>query len=71
MIRTKTGGPAFPNNLTPGMDLRDYFAAKALPAAMHEASALYVKGPTPEYVAELCYSIADAMLAERAKGGGA
>lgn len=39
--------------------LRDYFAAKAMQIAYD--------GHAPEYLAEVAYKIADAMLAERAK----
>ena len=69
------GGPAFPTERLednpipgvrprkvpveyPGMSLRDYFAGKAL------ASGTCV-GADPSPLAELCYRIADAMLAAR------
>lgn len=41
----------------PGMTLRDYFAAKALP--------ILREGLSAEYLAQRAYEIADAMLAER------
>jgi hypothetical protein len=54
----------------PGMSLRDYFAAAAMPALI--TSTLQVHGPSVEVLAarlELvacsAYTIADAMLAER------
>jgi len=55
---------------TPGMTLRDYFAAGALPAVMarmHE-DIQHLGSPTfPQNVAGHAYRIADAMLAERTK----
>ena len=47
-----------------GLTLRDYFAAQAM-QGMLAASENY---PTPE-LANYAYQVADAMLAERAKGG--
>ena len=69
----KTGGPAFPiveildanwkiQHGTKGMTLRDYFAAKAMPAIYDR-----VESGGFERVATLSYQLADAMLAERAK----
>lgn len=73
------GGPAFPSSSwdrdgeflgdNHGMSLRDYFAAKALQGFLANKS-----NPTrfnPGGDAEYVYRIADAMLAERAKGGAA
>lgn len=63
---------AFPQSLqagdmaqsTGGLTLRDYFAAQAM------AGFLATPAPVnPKSDAELAYRIADAMLAERAKGG--
>lgn len=63
---------AFPQSLqagdramsTGGLTLRDYFAAQAM------AGFLAIPGGVnPEMEANLAYRIADAMLAERAKGG--
>lgn len=58
---------AFPNldfhKLNQGMDLRDYFAAKAL-------NGLINYSPEPEehkLIAELCYQLADAMMEAREK----
>jgi hypothetical protein len=65
-----TGGPAFPANEerfsngtlkqlgTPGMTLRDYFAAKAMQGLMDAAM------PMPE-IADAAYEMADAMLKAR------
>ena len=79
------GGPAFPvphlvtvhgevvnHGATGGMSLRDYFAAKAmghLSQPLLKAMAQQGIPPNCHEVAKLCYEIADAMLAERAKGG--
>ncbi len=52
----------------PGMDLRDYFAAAALPQVM--AVRIKPRGSNEEYkqmLASVSYDIADAMLAEREK----
>jgi hypothetical protein len=63
MNNTNTGGPAFPivvgDQMTQGMTLRDYFAAKALaaPYAHHESN--------PDIAAEWAYQLADAMLKAR------
>lgn len=47
-----------------GMTLRDWFAGQAV-AAMESFGTLY----EPEAIAQSAYALADAMLAERAKGG--
>ena len=56
------GGPAFPQNCS----LRDWFAGQALAGAVASISHL-VQWQDDEQVA-FCYKVADAMLAERAKG---
>jgi hypothetical protein len=70
-----TGGQAFPNitpdmNIQggPGMTMRDYFAAVALPECLKWFG---VKDEFSNHAtaASTAYQIADAMLAERAKGG--
>ncbi len=65
----ETGGAAFPKTSSQsslnqdGMDLRDYFAAKAMPVIA------YKKPLTPwATIAQNAYEAADAMIAERAKG---
>jgi hypothetical protein len=74
MSNTNTGGPAFPANEerfsngtlkqlgTPGMTLRDYFAAKAM-------QGICASGPTNEWsnsrLAAEAYDLADAMLKAR------
>lgn len=64
MEKKDTGGPAFPRDHAHighnGMDLRDYFAAKAMQALV-SADLM-----TPhDYVANDAYSYADAMLKAR------
>ena len=60
----ETGGPAFPLPATEwhgsdfGMQLRDYFAAKAMQAIVDV-------GHSPELFANHAYKIADAMLRAR------
>jgi hypothetical protein len=62
-MTTETGGPAFPchpgieNPLYDGMTLRDYFAAKAMEALVHNR--------TPWDAAAEAYAYADAMLKAR------
>lgn len=88
-MSTVQGGPAFPskrrvmragystNEFEPvdGMSLRDYFAAKAMPAVMCANGSWHDNGFKPtdgksimENHALFAYQIADAMLAAR-KGG--
>jgi hypothetical protein len=50
----------------PDMRLRDYFAAQALTMLADPAVKVGGEGAS-EVLARLCYEIADAMLAERAK----
>jgi hypothetical protein len=54
---------AFPGNRFEGMDLRDYFAAKALPVLMHADSKPW-EGHY-EIHAEQAYKFADAMMKAR------
>ena len=58
-----TGGPAFPHSRlgsdADGMPLRDWFAAKAMQAIVHEADEFWA-GAAP-----LAYEYADAMLKAR------
>lgn len=70
----KDGGPAFPvTGMTGlgavvkagGMTLRDWFAGQALAGWLADPTAT----AEPEAVAKHMYKYADAMLAERAKGG--
>jgi hypothetical protein len=81
-VITKYGGPAFPTfemvtvyseskqqhveqpYALSGMSLRDYFAAKALAGCMAQSA---TSPHTPDTWARVCYQMADAMLAERAK----
>ena len=71
---TNTGGPAFPTerNLTQGMTLRDYFAAKAIQAILHHYDSAFDDEtadeddvPFPELLAKDAYIMADAMLKVR------
>lgn len=79
-MSANNGGPAFPVTPTDrsgqcaptecGMTLRDYFAAKAMQGIIHNEADIDFSGKTVESaVASLSYRIADAMLAEREKGG--
>jgi hypothetical protein len=63
MNDTNTGGAAFPThlNLTQGMTLRDYFAAKAMQGLLSDSG---VSG-TPEEFATRAYNMADAMIQAR------
>lgn len=60
-------------NYYPGMSLRDYFAAKAIPGLIDARRPFAAGGPagsahvSPAMVAKEAYAMADAMLAERAK----
>ena len=63
----ETGGPAFPTNYKhrtndPGMDLRDYFAAKAMQGFL---TAEYASTYRPEVWAKDAYEMDDAMLKAR------
>ncbi len=70
---TDTGGPAFPTEAanhysgiaaSPGMTLRDYFAAKAMQGMLTRPGSI-----DPKQDAEFAYKMADAML--KAMEGGA
>lgn len=75
MSTINDGGPAFPasefegmDNGSSGMSLRDYFAAKVMQAAVWP---WYEGSPSKDDfmgIAKHAYAVADAMLAERAKG---
>lgn len=63
---------AFPSSETQdqGMSLRDYFAAAALTGLIHHYHEELPIGPNPFVeLSDLAYRYADAMLAEREKGG--
>ena len=67
------GGPAFPMSFgegpsQEGMTLRDWFAGQAL-AGLASLPTLTVKSLDDEPYSRVAYRLADAMLAERAKGG--
>lgn len=77
MSERKDGGPAFPVfpfgngaqlvDASDGMSLRDYFAAKALPACIQTCGADHREpGVTlPQHFANQAYACADAMLKAR------
>lgn len=52
---------AFPTHREEGMDLRDYFAAKAMQGMMAD----HTRDNYPEEIAEHAYGIADAMMKAR------
>lgn len=79
----ETDMPAFPctneqfgsAGASSGMTLRDWFAGQALAGLIRNRDALHVLNGAPDFpvkanVAEAAYSIADAMLAARAKDAG-
>ena len=52
--------PAFPmQNTNDGMDLRDYFAARAMEALVSRGNY------EPDYVVNIAYRLADAMMTRR------
>ena len=72
------GGPAFPikdykwlyddeYDSSPGMSLRDYFAAKAMEEAICVMGGVVGYEQTTKQIAKRAYEMADAMLAERSK----
>lgn len=70
------GGPAFPSHGSmgevthEGMSLRDHFAGEALNAVIGGRSWSHIdQDHIMEVWAQAAYAVADAMLAERAKGG--
>ena len=52
---------AFPNNRSEGMELRDYFAAKAMQGFLATGKSDYLD----EHIALDAYNLADAMLKQR------
>jgi hypothetical protein len=78
MSEIKTGGPAFPSGAMDmqtatyvnhnGMTLRDYFAAKAMPAVITDwlnSGDIAQDEEIPEVIARDCYIVADAMIKAR------
>lgn len=62
----RNGGQAFPNEVTLGMNLLDYFAANAMQVAISvQDDALNSEPFSIPEVAAFAYAMADAMLAER------
>ena len=74
-MSTKASGPAFPAQWTPehsqGMTLRDYFAGQALVAisSLWKGNIGDFDNEAADRAARASYRMADAMLAEREKGG--
>jgi hypothetical protein len=79
MSANNDGGPAFPEvpgdcngyEGRPGMTLRDYFAAQALPtvaSGSHRKGEDFIRGEHFEDAAHAAYAMADAMLKARATG---
>lgn len=76
-MNTNDGGPAFPFNEKDGsgvhyhshggMTLRDYFAAKALPALIREYNSRTETPMTIPMIVELAWRTADEMLVARNK----
>ncbi len=68
---TRAGGPAFPvadkdaGVVYAGMTLRDYFAAKAMQAAIVVFADEPAELPIPNGIAAKAYEVADAMLKAR------
>lgn len=64
---------AFPQNVeipSPGMTLRDWFAGQVAPVALSIVMDLPSEDVSPAPIAaQWAYELADAMLAERVKGG--
>lgn len=80
MSATNNGGPAFPTDsdrasrgVEHGMSMRDYFAAKAMGAFIQATADHNVVSPDVAMaaVSNMAFMMADAMLAEREKGGAA
>lgn len=76
MAAINDGGPAFPQNweegdraqfINPGMSLRDWFAGQALAGLVPVGNPMTVNN-RPVAIEQAAYILADAMLAERAKG---
>lgn len=73
MSAPKDGGQAFPifppadrDQVTEGMTLRDYFAAKAMQGLIAQSSGSALNS-RKHVAAQYAYEMADAMLAERSK----
>lgn len=80
MSKTNDGGSAFPgekdtrfgqpNDCNEGMSLRDYFAARFALELVSGGLPPYAPSESrAQAVARISYEFADAMLAERSKGG--
>lgn len=60
---TKDGGPVHPDQMQPGMSLRDYFAAKAMQALIQR----WTTSDLIKMNVQQSFQIADAMLKAREK----
>jgi len=77
MTQDKTGGAAFPHVSThmdrTGMTLRDYFAGQVISGLLMRDEVADASSdfdmPLSDCAARLAYNAADAMIAEREKGG--
>lgn len=77
MEKLNDGGPAFPTLMKAGdvavaeggMSLRDWFAGQALIGLMSDPGLRPSSTGEFEHMARRLFQVADAMLAERAKGG--
>ena len=70
-MKKPDGGPAFAKSMQEGMSLRDYFAASVLASAWPENvrpsfdSRQNIRADEAARLAANCYTLADAMIAER------
>ncbi len=80
MTTNNDGGPAFPVQreqgdgsfvFYPGISIRDYFAGQALAGLLGWSPAECDDQYQSETAARIAYRMADAMMAERKKGGDA
>ena len=79
MSEINDGGPAFPTLHIPyasppawsGMNLRDYFAAKAMQGDISSMQAHEDPASAAHHIAARAYAVADAMLKAREEGGAA
>lgn len=63
----RQGDKPVPNEvIEQGMDLRDYFAAKAMQSMLNDFKGVY-ESHTRERLTKLSYIVADAMMEERKK----
>jgi hypothetical protein len=72
MSNYKTGGAAFPlesdYGSQSGMTLRDYFAGQVIGKILGDQKYIF-DSDSHDFSASMAYRVADAMIAERKKGG--